>query len=113
METVTLSAYDNDTARLNLFSQTDATSAFSTGVVRHVLLAGVEAGRQSTDNFRNTGYFGGSATTVTVPFADSDLVPAATFRQGATDADNHVRTAVGAAYVQDQAYISVIVIVLV
>jgi catecholate siderophore receptor len=106
MATVSMSAYNNKTDRLNVLNQTDLTSAFATGAVRHVFLAGAELGRQSTDNFRNTGYFANNATTIAVPFAGAALTPAATFRQSATDADNHVRATVAAAYVQDQAELS-------
>jgi catecholate siderophore receptor len=106
MASVSMSAYNNETDRLNVFNQTDLTSTFATSGVRHVLLAGVELGQQSTDNLRNTGYFAGDATAVVVPFASASLTPAATFRQSATDADNHVRASVAAVYVQDQAELS-------
>ncbi|HZT75916.1 MAG TPA: TonB-dependent siderophore receptor [Vicinamibacterales bacterium] len=99
---VSLSAYNNDTARLNLFNQTDLTSTVSTGSVRHTLLVGAELGRQQTDNFRNTGYFNNTSTTLLVPYANPTITTPVTWRQSATDADNHVRTAVAAAYAQDQ-----------
>ena len=70
--------------------------------LRHTLLAGAELGRQLTDNFRNTGYFNNTATTLLVPFADTVIDTPATFRQSATDADNHLKTNVAATYVQDQ-----------
>jgi catecholate siderophore receptor len=99
---VSLTAYNNDTQRLNLFNQTDLTSAFSTGTVRHQLLVGAEFGRQPTDNFRNTGYFNNTATSVQVPYASPTIAVPVTWRQSATDADNHVVTTVAAAYVQDR-----------
>ena len=37
--------------------------------VRHTLLAGAEFGRQLTDNFRNTGFFNNTATSILVPFS--------------------------------------------
>src|SRR4029079_17852275 len=43
---VALSAYNNETARRNVFNQTDVTDALATGPVRHNLLAGAEIGRQ-------------------------------------------------------------------
>jgi catecholate siderophore receptor len=98
---VTLSAYNNSTARRNLFNQTDLVYARATGPVRHTLLAGAEWGGQRTDNFRNTGFFG-SATSLSVPYAAPTIQASVAFRQSATDADNHVRTNVAAAYVQDQ-----------
>jgi catecholate siderophore receptor len=98
---VNLAGYNNATRRMNLFNQTDVTYATS-GVVRHTLLVGTELGRQATDNFRETGYFGGSATTYVVPLGAPTAVTPVAFRQSATDADNHVTALVGAVYAQDQ-----------
>ncbi len=97
---VSVSAYNNATARTNLFNQTDLSTSFTTGPLRHTLLGGAELGRQFTDNFRNTGYFG-PATSVLVPFLNPQT-PLATFRQSATDADNHLVTNLAATYLQDQ-----------
>jgi catecholate siderophore receptor len=105
-QTVALTAYNNATDRTNLFNQTDLTYVAHTGTVRHTLLAGAEVGRQLTDNFRNTGYFNNTATSISVPFHDPAISTPVTFRQSATDADNHVRTNVAAAFVQDQIALS-------
>src|SRR5262249_23085192 len=86
--------------------QTDVTLPLSTGRFRHTVLTGVEVGRQGTDNFRNTGYFGGSVTSVLVPFATPHVSVPVVFRQSATDADNHLQTAVASAYVQDRLELS-------
>jgi catecholate siderophore receptor len=99
---VSFSAYNNATRRLNTFNQTDLTFALETGPIRHNFLIGAEIGRQLTDNFRNTGYFNNSATTLLVPFTDTVFSTPTTFRQSATDADNHLKTNIGATYVQDQ-----------
>ena len=99
---VAITAYNNATVRNNLFNQTDATSVVTTGKLRHTLLAGSEFGRQLTDNFRNTGYFNNTATSILVPFANPLVTVPATFRQSATDADNHLRATVAAVYAQDQ-----------
>jgi catecholate siderophore receptor len=99
---VSLLGYNNATTRTNLFNQTDLTGALTTGTVQHTLLVGAELSRQGTDNFRNTAYFGGSATSTPVPFAQPARTTGATFRQSATDADNHVRADVAALYAQDQ-----------
>jgi catecholate siderophore receptor len=99
---VALTAYNNATERRNLFNQTDATWSASTGAVRHTLLAGVELGRQRTENFRNTGYFESGLTTVLVPFEQPTISTRATFRQSATDADNHLQADISAVYAQDQ-----------
>ena len=103
---VSLTAYNNATRRQNLFNQTDLTYTRSTGPVRHTLLAGAEVGRQLTDNFRNTGFFNGTAPSLSVPLAAPTIHAPVTFRQSATDADNHVRTSVAAGYVQDQMELS-------
>ncbi len=100
--TVALTAYNNATQRKNIFNQTDFTYRVSTGGVRHALLGGVELGRQLTDNFRNTGYFNNTATSLAVPYANPSIATPVTFRQSASDADNHLKAEVGAIYAQDQ-----------
>ncbi|HEX8891257.1 MAG TPA: TonB-dependent siderophore receptor [Pyrinomonadaceae bacterium] len=103
---VILSAYNNATRRKNFFNQTDLTSYASTGRVRHTLLGGVELGRQLTDNFRNTGFFNNTATTIRVPYNNPITSTPVTFRQSATDANNHLETNLAATYVQDQIELS-------
>lgn len=103
---VSLSAYNNATARDNLFNQTDVTYGLSTGAVGHTLLVGAELGRQATSNRRETGYFDGGATTVSAPVAQPTVATPLTFRQGATDADNRATARVGAVYAQDQVALS-------
>jgi len=101
-----LSAYNNATARRNLFNQTDLIYTVATGSVRHMFLGGSEFGLQLTDNVRNTGFFDDTATSVLVPLSDPTINTPVTFRQGATDANNHLNTKVGAAYLQDQIALS-------
>ncbi|MDP3746103.1 MAG: TonB-dependent siderophore receptor [Phenylobacterium sp.] len=102
-----LSAYNNPSQRENLFNQTDLVWKTQTGSVKHVVLVGAEFGRQETDNFRNTGFFGNTATSINVPLAAPTIfAPAITFRQSATDADNNVVAKVAAVYVQDQIELS-------
>lgn len=101
-----LTAYNNATERLNIFNQTDLTYSMSTGNVRHTLLGGVEVGRQVTDNFRNTGFFNNRVTSIFVPLSDPTVRTPVTFRQNATDADNHLKVNVAAAYAQDQIELS-------
>lgn len=103
---VTLTAYNNATGRTNVFNQTDATAVVSTGPIRHTLLAGAEFGRQLTDNFRETGYFNNTATSILVPYDSPTISTPVTFRQSATDADNHLKTTVAAVYAQDQLELS-------
>ena len=100
--TVALSAYNNATRRKNLFSQTDLTYVASTGRVRHTLVGGFELGRQLTDNFRETGFFNNTTTSIQVPFDNPTIDTPVTFRQSATDADNRVKTNLAAGYLQDQ-----------
>jgi catecholate siderophore receptor len=103
---VALSAYNNATTRLNTFNQTDITRVARTGRLRHTVLFGAEIGRQRNRNFRNTGYFENASTSILVPLSDPTTDLPVTYRQGATDADNRVRTHLGAAYVQDQTELS-------
>ena len=100
---VQLRAYNHATKRANLFNQLDLTRTLVTGPLTHTLLVGGELSRQSTDDFRETGYFGdGTATSLTVGLDAPAAATGVTFRQSATDADNHTRLDIGAGYVQDQ-----------
>lgn len=103
---VSISAYNNATTRRNLFNQTDLTLTAATGPVRHILLFGADLGRQSTDNYRETGYFNDSAATVSVSIADPTISIPLVFRQSATDADNEVTNTFASLYVQDQLELS-------
>ena len=100
--TVALTAYNNATLRRNLFNQTDLIYSLPTGTVHHTFLGGVELGRQLTDNFRNTGYFNNTATSFTAAFDQPAITTPVTFRQSATDANNHLKLSLAAVYAQDQ-----------
>lgn len=99
---VALSAYNNATKRRNIFNQTDLIYIVSTGRIKHTFLGGAETGRQLTDNFRNTGFFNNTATSVLVSYDNPVIGTPVTFRQNPTDPNNHLRTTLGASYVQDQ-----------
>ncbi len=99
---VTISAYNNATDRENLFNQTDLIMRARTGGVGHTVLVGAELGRQETDNFRATGYFNGTSTSIQAPVASPTVAVPVTFRQSATDADNHGVANIAAVYAQDQ-----------
>jgi len=99
---VSLTAYNNATRRRNVFSETDVNYSVVTGRIKHNLLFGSELGRQPTDNFRNTGFFNNVSTSIQVSYDNPLITIPVTFRQSATDADNHVIASVGAAFVQDQ-----------
>lgn len=103
---VAISAYNNATRRRNVINQTDLTYTLYTGNIRHTLLAGAEESVQPTDNFRNTGYFNDSATSILAPYSDPLIRTPVMFRQSATDANNHVEARVVAGYVQDQIELS-------
>jgi catecholate siderophore receptor len=103
---VALTAYNNGTRRGNLFNQTDLNYSFKTGAVHHTLSFGTEFGVQRTRNIRNTGYFNNTSTSLLVAFDAPQTSVPVTFRQSATDADNHLRLNLGAAYVQDQIEVS-------
>jgi catecholate siderophore receptor len=103
--TAVIAAYNNATDRRNLFNQTDVLLTARTGRITHQLLAGLELGRQVTDNVRQTGYFssgGSEVTAVEVPITAPTVAADVAFRQSATDADNHGVARVAALYVQDQ-----------
>ena len=97
-------AYNNATQRENMFNQTDLVFSLG-GNIRHTLLAGMELGRQETDNLRMTGYFGApgsNRTAVQVPLSDPRYTGPMEFRPAASDANNHSVAKVAAVYVQDQ-----------
>lgn len=99
---VSLTAYNNATRRRNLFDQTDLIYTYRTGRLKHTIAGGTEFGRQATDNLRNTGYFNNITTSIQVAFADPRTSTPVTWRQSATDANNHLLLGLAAAYVQDQ-----------
>lgn len=106
---VAISGYNNATQRRNWFNQADLTWKAATGNVAHTLLAGMELGRQDTDNLRHTAYFGGPGATATsgsAPLSNPRYTGPLEFRQSATDADNHGIARLGALYVQDQVELS-------
>lgn len=101
---VSIVAYNNRTDRVNFFNQTDLRYRATTGSVAHNLLFGAEIGRQTSDNFRNSGFFPGGS--LQVPLADPVTFVPVTFAQSATDADNRSTANIAALYVQDQIELS-------
>ena len=100
-----LGGYNNATQRNNLFNQTDLSFAVNTGSIRHKLATGLEFGRQVTDNFRNTAFFtanGKESTAYEVTAANPAFNAPVTFRQAASDANNHGTATVASVYAQDQ-----------
>jgi len=101
---VSIAAYNHRTDRTNFFNQTDLRYRATTGTVAHELLFGAEIGRQTTDNFRNTGTFAGGS--LSVPLSSPVTFAPVRFAQSATDADNRSTANVAALYVQDQIELS-------
>ena len=107
--TVAISAYNNATQRDNIFNQTDFLYSLNTWGVKHEFLAGVEYGRQVTDNLRNTGFFNNTGTSVNVPFFNPLTLTPVTFRplpfnpvNLTGDANNHGVVEVVGVYIQNQ-----------
>lgn len=103
---VALNAYNSSHDRRNLINQTDISTVLRTGALRHTLLVGAELGRQVTDNYRNTGYFDNGATAASVPVSTPTSFIPVSFRQSASDADNHVTNSLRSLYAQDQIAVS-------
>lgn len=110
---VPLQAYRADTDRNSLFNQTDLVLKLNTGPVAHTLLAGVEIGRQTTDNLRLTRRFADAngdsvpETTLTVPATSPTVnTPLVDSIVGMSDGNNLGTTKVAAIYLQDQAQLS-------
>lgn len=102
---VNLIGYSSATNRDHLFSQTDVTGVVAAGNVNHELLAGIELGRQWTENIRQRGFFGGPDSTVdsiVVPVSHPTLSVPMTLRQRDVDITNHGVGTTAAIYVQDQ-----------
>ena len=103
---VQISGYNNATDRRNLLNETEVSYPLITGGLRQRLVGGVAVGRQITDNFRNTGYFNDTATTLVTPLSDPTIAAPVTFRQSATDADNHSNATTLSVYGQSQVFLS-------
>tara|TARA_R110002073_G_scaffold335567_2_gene527903 strand:- start:861 stop:3311 length:2451 start_codon:yes stop_codon:yes gene_type:complete len=101
---VSLGAYNNTTDRENVFNQTNFLYSLDTGSIGHTLLAGVEIGRQVTNDRRRTGSFNNSLrqTSILVPFSDPITKAPISFITRDQDADNHSVVDVTSVYFQDQ-----------
>ena len=94
--TVGLASYSTATQRTNLFNQTDLYFSLNTGAIKHKLAAGVELGRQETDNLRISGSSGRA------PLSNPRLAGPVVFTPVAGDANNHGVATVASVYLQDQ-----------
>lgn len=97
---VSISAYNNTQRRKNVFNQTDLNWTVQTGSISHTILAGMEFGRQETDNVRLDGNFAGP-TSVSVPLFNPRTNTPVTFAL-TTGGTNHGVAEVMAFYAQDQ-----------
>ncbi len=112
---VALSAYNNSTERKNVFNQTDFLYSLETGPISHTLLAGIEVGRQVTNDIRHTGLLSvneerpGEPVRFTVPLSNS-VIDASRLNNGLginyqnldSDANNHSIVDITSLYIQDQ-----------
>ena len=103
---VNILAYNNATKRRNLFNESEISYRLVTGPISQILLGGFSVGRQITDNFRNTGYFNDSTTAFIAPVSNPTVAVPVTFRQSATDADNHSTATSLSFYGQSQVVLS-------
>jgi catecholate siderophore receptor len=94
---VALQGYNSSTDRANVFSQTDLIWRTQTGPIAHTILAGVEFGRQETDNTRSQNFTGLGSVNVASPTTSvTGTIPAV------LQTDNFVDVGVSAFYLQDQ-----------
>ena len=101
---VRLSAYRTTNLRTNGFDQTELEWKVRAGGLDHLVLAGLELGRQSSESARATGFFG-TAETVSVD-ARSPRATVTCWSPKATDTDNEATGSVAALYLQDQITLS-------
>lgn len=97
---VAISAYAQSNQRDNFLNQTELESRFQTGAIEHLVLTGLELGRQDSTNLRQTGMFG-AATKATVD-AGNPLATVTKWTHATDDANNHVTANIAALYLQDQ-----------
>ncbi len=97
-----ISAYSQANQRTNTFNQTELEAKLNSGGIEHLVLAGLELGRQDSSNTRLTGYFGnGTADSATVN-ATSPRATVVQWRAAASDTNNQVTADIAALYLQDQ-----------
>lgn len=99
-----LSAYRSANLRTNVFNQTELEWRGRMGGVEHLLLAGLELGRQVSESTRTTGYFGAAETTLVD--ARSPRATVTQWTAKATDTNNSATGTVTALYLQDQLTVS-------
>lgn len=100
---VSIGAYSQANDRNNYFNQTEIESRLKTGGVEHLVLAGLELGRQESDNTRLTGFFNAAGTLETASVAATNpRASVLVWKAKSSDANNKTTADVAALYVQDQ-----------
>ncbi len=101
---VPLGAYDSTTDRENIFNQTNFLYSLNTGPVSHTLLAGIEIGRQVTNDLRRTGFFNNNSRLerLFVPLSNPITQAPITFTTRDQDASNQSTVNITSLYIQDQ-----------
>lgn len=101
---VSLGAYNSTTDRENIFNQTNLLYSLNTGPINHTLLAGVEVGRQVTNDRRRTGFFNNNPrfNILFVPLSNPITQAPITFTTRDQDANNHSVVNITSFYIQDQ-----------
>ena len=99
-----IEAYYDANQRQNLFSQTDLVWTTSTGPLNHIILTGVEFGRQTTRVQRNIGFFSPTADTtrISVALTDPFVAPPVYLRFSALSRSSRNRADIAAGFIQDQ-----------
>ena len=112
-----ISAYNNSTKRDNVFNQSELMYALNTGPLEHRLLAGIEVGKQITNNLRKAGYFGADQCQTDhpddpeddalpsqrpVPISNPRITDPVDFRLDECGVTNRVVANITGLYIQDQ-----------
>ncbi len=96
-----LDGYRDATQRENAIIQANLIGEFSTGIINHTLLTGVEVGSQKTDNNRGDNVFAvNNADRLVIPFSDPLSIPAFGFDNQVRDRNSNVDFL--SFYIQDQ-----------
>ena len=97
---LSIMAYSQANQRTNWFNQTELEARHSAFGMEHLLLVGLELGRQDSANQRLTGYFGNATSQIVS--AANPLATVTRWAPQASDTNNQVNADIAAAYIQDQ-----------
>ncbi len=100
-DSVALDGYEDTTQRENLIAQANLTGEFDTGNIGHVMLLGIEAGDQQSDNARLDNVFAANGDDqIVIPFSDPLVIPDFEYSNRVRDRESQVRFT--SIYLQDQ-----------